>query len=359
MRIISLQAFVSVLIILDVTGGKGKGSLKNGGKSKQSSMAYKYDIDQRDLLSNVVSEQASLLGVMSKICSSVRAWTPRKKKVDDIAAYMFFTTSFCSLENAMMYHQDWLSSISLTKQEVQKGVSETQNLSGLVRTSGNLYKIVAETQEIVNKVTGEYKTIREIRSKVEGLASIISKFLHDMERHRAIWVTMTRKAGDLNFAILEYSNKRKERLELGLMSAEDVVVVVPETATTTSPMEPETTIGLMSAEDVVVVGPTAATTTTTVEPETTISRTTLSTSSATTSKKFTTKRMSWADMVDSADEDEYDDDEEEEGQIFGTDSAERLKEVFEDETSTTTTMEPMADWKVVNSRKNRKNDRKY
>ena len=326
MRIISLQAFVSVLLILYVTGGKGKGSLKNGGKSKQSSMAYKYDIDQRDLLSNVVSEQASLLGVMSQICSSVRAWTPRTKNVDDIAAYMFFTTGFCSLENAMMYHQDWLSSISLTKQGIQKGVSETQNLSGLARTSGNLFNVVTEIQEIVNKVSGEYKTIREIRSKVKGLASIISKFMHDMERHRAIWVTMTRKAGDLSFAILEYSTKRNERLELGLMSAEDVVVVVPTTSTTT----------------------------TTVEPETTISRTTLSTLSATTSKKFTTKRMSWADMVDSADEDEYDDDEEEE-----TDSAERLREVFEEETSTTTTMDPMADWKVVNSRKNRKNDRKY
>ena len=300
--------------------------------------------------------------VLTLFCSSIRTWNP-KKKVDDLAASLFLTDRFCKAETVVMYHQDWLSAISLTTQDIRKGADEIPILTHLARVSDNLLDVVREIQMFVDSIVPDLPTLRHIRSKVDGLKVFSSKFLHDFERHRSIWVTMSSKVEDLDSAITDYYERVLERFEIRHMSAEDRAI----TSTTRLPPSSATSLEDSDAKNEVipterpatVEGTTKKLTWAEMEDTDDKDEESINSMIPTTEPETveaTTKRMSWADMVDSEEEDEYDDDEN--VQMIDELSAEKMMEVF-DQQSITTTSEPMAEWKVVNNPKTRRKDRKY
>jgi hypothetical protein len=329
---------------------------KSGNKPKE----HKLVIDHRNLLSAIVPEQASLVEVFAEFCSWVRKWIPLNR-VADFTANVFLTNKFCPVEHIAISHQDWLTAIGLTTEEIRKSVDETHIFSQLARVSDNLLDAVKEIRILIEDITLELPTIRVIRSKVDWMKVACTKFLNEFDRQRSIWVTMSSKVEDLDSAITDYYERVLERFEIRHMSSEDRAI----TSTTSLPPSSATSLEDSDEKNEVIPETVEATTKklTWAEMEDTddedekISNENMPTPRPET-VEATTKRISWADMVDSADEDEYDDDEE--GQINVENSAKKVKGVLEQERTTTTTIQPMAGRKVVNSReKNRKNNRKY
>ena len=353
-----------VAVAAVVSFGIAKRSDSKKKRSANKPKEHKLVIDHRNLLSAIVTEQASLVEVFVEFCSWVRKWIPLNR-VADFTANVFLTNKFCPVEHIAISHQDWLTAIGLTTEEIRKSVDETHIFSQLARVSENLLDAVKETRILIEDITQELPTIRVIRSKVDWMKVACTKFLNEFDRHRSIWVTMSSKVEDLDSAITDYYERVLERFEIRHMSAEDRAI----TSTTRLPPSSATSLEDSDAKNEFIptkIPETVEGTTkklTWAEMEDTddedeeVYKKSMPTERPET-VEGTTKRISWADMVDSADEDEYDEDEE--GQINVENSAaEKVKGVLEQERTTTTTIERMAGRKVVNSRKNRKNNRKY
>ena len=191
--------------------------------------------------------------------------------------------------------------------------------------SDNLLDMVNDVQMLVENIVPDLPTIRHIMSKVDVLKDFSSKFLHDIERHRSICVTMSGKVEVLDSAITDYYEKVLERTEITEMAAEDRAIT-PTTSLSSFEKNEEVTNESIPTE----------------RPETV---------------EATMQEFTWAEMKDTDDEDE-----EIPNKNVPTARPQTVKatnEIFVQETTTTTTMEPIADWKVVNNRRTRRNERKY